>query len=98
MEVSLYVNATEAPGLTTLRSSEVKKVLRRLNNKEIELLVDITKSPIELGFYDTVLARFPSEEQKNVLYISAQVNGKTIDVSKPLDAKAKDITYFVLLK
>lgn len=99
MEVTLYVNATQAPGLTTQRLLEVKKILRVVKQKEEKLTVDVTKSPVELGFYDTLLSWFPEEEKANVLYVSVQVAGKTIDVSKPLDLKKKsDIIYFVLVK
>lgn len=99
MEVSLYVIATEAPGLTHTRSSEVKKLLRVVKQKEEKLNVDVSKSPVDLKLYDTILSWFPAEEQKNVINISTQVAGKTVDVSKPLDLKYKsDIVYYVLVK
>ena len=98
MEVSLYVNATEAQCLDNKRSSQVKKLLRLVKQKEEKLTVDVTKSPVDLKFYETILSWFPAEEQKNVLYVSTQVNTTTVDVSKPLDAKTKIIVYFVLVK
>ena len=99
MEVSLYVIATEAPGLDNKRSSQVKKVLRVVKQKEEKLNVDVTKSPVDLKLYETVLSWFPAEEQQNVINISTQVAGKTVDVSKPLDLKSKsDVVYYVLVK
>ena len=98
MEVTLSVVATPAPGLEYKRLMEVKKLVSRANNKEEKLNVDFTKSPVDLGLLDTVLSWFPAEEQKNVLYVSTQVNTKNIDVSKPLDAKTKKIVYYVLVK
>ena len=81
------------------RSSQVKKLASRANNKEEKLNVDFTKSPVDLKLYETVLSWFPAEEQQNVINISTQVAGKTVDVSKPLDLKSKsDVVYYVLVK
>ena len=78
---------------------EVKKLASRANNKEEKLNVDVTKSPVDLKLYETVLSWFPAEEQQNVINISTQVAGKTVDVSKPLDLKSKsDVVYYVLVK
>ena len=99
MEVTLSVVATPAPGLEYKRKIEVQKLASRANNKEEKLTVDVTKSPVDLKLYDTILSWFPAEEQKNVLYTNTQVNKKTVDVSKPLDLKKKeDIVYYVLIK
>ena len=99
MEVTLSVVATPAPGLENKRKMIVQKLASRANNKEEKLKVDFTKSPVDLKLYDTILSWFPAEEQKNVINISTQVAGKTIDVSKPLDLKrSESITYFVLIK
>ena len=77
----------------------MKKLLRLVKQKEEKLTVDVSKSPVDLGLYDTIISWFPAEEAKNVLYVSTQVNTKTIDVSKPLDLKKKsDIVYYVLVK
>ena len=99
MEVTLSVVATPAPGLENKRKMIVQKLASRANNKEEKLKVDFTKSPVDLKLYETILSWFPAEEQKNVINISTQVAGKTIDVSKPLDLKNKsDIVYYVLVK
>ena len=99
MEVTLSVVATPAPGLENKRKMIVQKLASRANNKEEKLNVDVTKSPVDLKFYETVLSWFPAEEQQNVINISTQVAGKTVDVSKPLDLKSKsDVVYYVLVK
>jgi len=98
MEVTLSVVATPAPGLEYKRKMAVQKLVSRINNKEEKLTVDLTKSPVDLGLLDTILSWFPAEEKANVLYVSTQVNTKTVDVSKPLDAKTKTLVYFVLVK
>lgn len=98
MEVTLSVVATPAPGLEYKRKMIVQKLASRANNKEEKLTVDFTKSPVDLGLLDTILSWFPAEEKTNVLYVSTQINEKTVDVSKPFDSKTKKIVYFVLVK
>lgn len=99
MEVTLNVNATEAPGLSNARYLAVKKVLRALKQKKEKITVDVTKSPVDLGLYNNVVSWFPEEEKANIIYVSTQVAGNTVDVSKALDLKKTEtITYYVLLK
>jgi len=82
MNIVVFVNAEDAPGVSPATRSAHRAALRTVNSSSFRRTVDPTTVLSATTLQADATALFPADLQANVLFLRIKNNGKELDLSK----------------